>query len=130
LDELTYSSIAATLNDMPTTIHRVKADFFRTLAHPARIRVLEQLRDGERTVGQLLPIVGIEASHLSQQLGILRRAGVVDTRREGNSVIYRVHDPRIFQLLAVAKEIISSSLSDSADLLRELEDPTLAVDQA
>lgn len=115
---------------MPTALSRVKAEFFRTLAHPARIRVLEQLRDGECTVSELLPVVGIEASHLSQQLGVLRRAGVVDTRREGNSVSYRVHDPRIFQLLAVAKEIIGSSLSDSADLLRELEEPTVPADQS
>lgn len=106
---------------MTTPIHRLKAEFFKTLAHPARIRVLELLREREHTVGELLPIVGIEASHLSQQLGVLRRAGLVDTRRDGNSVVYSAHDPRIFDLLAVAKEIIGSSLSYSADLLQELD---------
>jgi len=57
--------------------YQVKADFFKTLAHPARIRVLELLRDGERSVGELIPEVGLEASHLSQQLGILRRANIL-----------------------------------------------------
>ena len=56
-------------------IAEVKADLFRALAHPARIRVLEVLAEGERSVGEMQPLVGIEASHLSQQLGVLRRAG-------------------------------------------------------
>ena len=67
----------------PTPIYQVKAEFFKTLAHPARIRVLELLRDGDRTVGDLIPEVGIEASHLSQQLGIMRRANLVQSRKEG-----------------------------------------------
>ena len=66
---------------MTTPIYQVKAEFFKTLGHPARIRVLEVLRDGERTVGELVPEVGIEASHLSQQLGVLRRANMVQTRQ-------------------------------------------------
>lgn len=114
---------------MPPPIYRIKAEFFKTLAHPARIRVLELLRDREHTVSEMLPIVGIEASHLSQQLGILRRAGLVDTRRDGNSVVYSAHDPRIFELLAVAKEIIGSSLSFSADLLHDLDAPTSTGDR-
>ena len=106
---------------MTRPIYQVKADFFKTLAHPARIRVLELLRDGERSVGDLIPEVGLEASHLSQQLGILRRANILKTRKDGSTVFYSVGDPRIFTLLEVAKAILTGSLAESGQLLAELE---------
>jgi ArsR family transcriptional regulator len=106
---------------MVVPIYQLKAEFFKTLGHPARIRVLEVLRDGESSVGQLVPAVGIEASHLSQQLAVLRRANLVQTRKEGSSVIYSVENPAVFELLEVAKRILTSSLLQSQDLLAELE---------
>ncbi len=106
---------------MTLPVYQVKADFFKTLAHPARIRVLELLRDGERSVGELIPEVGLEASHLSQQLGILRRANVLQARKEGSTVRYSVTDPRIFELLEVAKAILTNALAESRQLLAELE---------
>jgi ArsR family transcriptional regulator len=102
-------------------IYQVKAEFFKTLGHPARIRVLEVLRDGERPVSELIPEVQLEPSHLSQQLAILRRANLVRSRKEGSSVIYAVTEPRIFELLEVAKSILTSSLAETRDLLEELE---------
>ena len=75
---------------MTRPIYRVKAEFFKTMGHPARIRILELLRDGERPVSELIPEVGIEPSHLSQQLAILRRANLVRSRKEGSSVLYSV----------------------------------------
>jgi len=106
---------------MTRPIYQVKADFFKTLAHPARIRVLELLQDGERSVGELIPEVGLEASHLSQQLGILRRANVLQARKEGSTVRYSVTDPRIFELLEVAKAILTNALVETRQLLAELE---------
>jgi len=106
-----------------TPIYQVKAEFFRTLAHPARIRVLEVLRDGELSVSELVPAVGIEASHLSQQLAVLRRANLVQTRKEGTSVLYSVGNPMIFELLDVARRILTSSLDATRALLAELELP-------
>jgi ArsR family transcriptional regulator len=101
-------------------IYQVKAEFFKTLGHPARIRVLEVLRDGECSVGELIPAVGIEPSHLSQQLGILRRANILQVRKQGATVRYSVTDPRIFDLLEVARAILTSSLAGSSQLLAEL----------
>ena len=106
---------------MTTPIYQVKAEFFKTLGHPARIRVLEVLRDGERTVSDLVPDVGIEASHLSQQLAVLRRANLVQARKEGTSVLYSVANPMIFDLLDVARRILTSSLDETRALLTELE---------
>jgi DNA-binding transcriptional ArsR family regulator len=105
---------------MSGPIYQVKADFFKTLAHPARIRVLEVLRGGEKSVSQIIPEVGLEASHLSQQLGVMRRANLVQTRKLGTTVLYSVTDQRIFELLEIAKAILSTSLVGTQTLLADL----------
>lgn len=101
-------------------IYEIKADLFRALAHPARIRALEVLAEGERSVSELQPEVGIESSHLSQQLGVLRRAGLVNTRKEGASVIYAIRDPQLVELLAVAKSLLIANLAQTQELLEGL----------
>jgi ArsR family transcriptional regulator len=110
-------------------IYQLKAEFFKTLGHPARIRVLELLRGGEQSVAQLIPEVGLEPSHLSQQLGVLRRAHVVQSRKDGATVLYSVPDPMIFELLEVAKKILTSSLVETRELLAELETLKFEQDQ-
>ncbi len=106
---------------MTQPIYQVKAEFFKVLGHPARIRILEVLRDGERSVGQLIPEVGLEASHLSQQLGLMRRASILESRKEGATVFYSVADRRILELLELAKAILTTTLAGSGQLLAELE---------
>lgn len=104
-------------------LSEVKAELFKALAHPARVRVLEVLTDGERSVGDLQPLVGIELSHLSQQLGVLRRAGLVTARKERSSVYYSLRHPLVAELLAVAKRLLIASLADTRDLLAGLTSP-------
>lgn len=111
---------------MTTPLYQLKAEFFKTLGHPARIRILELLADGERSVGELQPDVGIEASHLSQQLGVLRRAGIVTARKQGTSVIYSMSSPKMTELMAVARDVLTSMLNDQADLLRDLSEDARA----
>jgi DNA-binding transcriptional ArsR family regulator len=106
---------------MNSSIYKVKAELFKTLAHPARIRILELLRDGERSVSELLPEVGLESSHLSQQLGVLRRANLVNTRKQASTVFYAVNDRRIFDLLEAAKQLLTGSLTETQGLLAELD---------
>ena len=106
--------------DVSRPLSEVKADLFKALAHPARVRALEVLVSGEHTVGELQPLVGIESSHLSQQLGVLRRAGLVKTRKEGSSVIYSLRDPLVGELLSVAKRFLVTSLAHTRDLLADL----------
>ena len=103
-------------------LSEVKADLFRALAHPARIRVLEVLSDGERSVGELQPVVGIESSHLSQQLAILRRAGIVTARKDGSSVLYTIRDRELTVLLASARRLLINSMTETRDLLHDLLD--------
>jgi DNA-binding transcriptional ArsR family regulator len=102
---------------MSTPLHQLKAEFFKTLGHPTRIRVLEILAERECSVGEMLQEMDIEASNLSQQLAVLRRAGVVSSRREGSTVYYALADPQIAELLAVARHILTSMLTVHAGLL-------------
>ncbi len=102
-------------------IHEIKASFFRVLGHPARVRILELLRDGERSVGSLQAELGLDSSSTSQHLSALRRIGLLETRREGTNVYYRVEDDQVFDLLAVAREILTRRLASQQSLLRELE---------
>lgn len=101
-------------------LYKLKGEFFKTLGHPARVRILELLVDKDRSVGELQPEVGLESSNLSQQLGVLRRAGVVTARKEGNSVIYSIASPDIAELLAVARKVLRTVLSDRVAVLEDL----------
>jgi ArsR family transcriptional regulator len=106
--------------DLNRPLSEVKAELFKALGHPARVRALEVLAGGERTVGELQPLVGIESSHLSQQLGVRRRAGLVTTRKEGASVVYALKDPLVAELPGVAKQLLMAALAETRDLLAEL----------
>ena len=101
-------------------LYQAKAEFFKTLGHPARIRVLELLSERERAVSELLPEVGVEATSLSQQLAVLRRAGLVVSRKDGSSVYYSLTTPRVAELLTVARGILTEVLSGQVELLADL----------
>ncbi|HZN14929.1 MAG TPA: metalloregulator ArsR/SmtB family transcription factor [Acidimicrobiales bacterium] len=103
-------------------LSEIKGDLFKALGHPGRVRILEVLRDGERPVGELIPLVGLEPSHLSQQLGVLRRAGVVTATRTGSSVSYSIADDAIVDLLDAARRFLITSLTATQELLAGLRD--------
>lgn len=103
-------------------VFEVKAQLFKAMAHPVRVRALELLAEGtENSVGDLAAAIGVEAPHLSQQLGILRRAGLVASRREATTVYYSLKDPLLIELLAVARKLLISGLEETRDLLQGLE---------
>lgn len=105
---------------MPVPLYQAKAEFFRTLGHPARIRVLELLQEGPRPVRGLLADMDIEASSLSQQLAVLRRTGLVTATREGNTVVYELSTPDVAELLRAARRILTEMITDQELLLAEL----------
>ncbi len=118
--DASHPTDGADTNDVP--ISELKAELFRSMGNPGRIRILEQLVEGERSVGELQPLVGLESSHLSQQLGVLRRANLVSTRKDGNQVFYSVRSALMADLLAAARQLLISSLSDTQSLLADLND--------
>jgi ArsR family transcriptional regulator len=106
-----------------TPLYQVKAEFFKTLGHPARIRVLELLSQRDHSVAEMLPLVGIEPAHLSQQLAVLRRANLVTARKQGSTVHYSLTSPQVAELLAVARQILTGVLAGQAELLHDLQAP-------
>ena len=107
---------ATTIGDLQT----FKAAFFKALAHPARIRILEILISGEHSVQQLQLALGLRQSVVSQQLTVLRMSNIVSARKEGVSVRYALRDPLLADLLAVARQIFDNHLVGTQNMLRQL----------
>jgi DNA-binding transcriptional ArsR family regulator len=105
---------------MNQMVHRFKAEFFKALAHPARLVILEQLQAGERSVNELQAVLGLDQSSVSQQLAILRNRNIVEARKEGTTVYYRVCDPLLFELLDIGRKIFNNQLISSQELLQQL----------
>jgi len=108
----------------PTTVSELqifKAEFFKALAHPLRIRILEVLLSGQRSVQELQSELALEQPVVSQQLAVLRAKNIVGARKEGTLVRYAVRDPQLGELLAVARRIFNAHLIGTQSLLRELQ---------
>jgi ArsR family transcriptional regulator len=103
-------------------LYQAKADFFRTLGHPVRIRVLELLCEGPKQVRELLAEIEIEASSLSQQLAVLRRYGIVTATRDGSTVIYALAGSDVSDLMRAARRILTEMLAGQNELLAELQE--------
>jgi ArsR family transcriptional regulator len=102
-------------------LYQAKAEFFRMLGHPVRIRVLELLQDGPMPVRDLLAAIEVEPSNLSQQLAVLRRSGIVTATRTGSTVMYELAGGDVNELLLAARRILTVLLSGQQDLLAELQ---------
>jgi DNA-binding transcriptional ArsR family regulator len=104
---------------MPEALQQFKAELFKALAHPTRIRILELLREGERSVGNLQVTLALEGSVVSQQLAILRMKNLVDTRRAGNSILYRLRDAQVNELLDVARHMFDAHVIEMRAMAAE-----------
>jgi DNA-binding transcriptional ArsR family regulator len=105
---------------MSVPLYQAKAEFFKTLGHPARIRILELLSEHDHAVHELLEKITIEPSNLSQQLAVLRRAGLVVSRRRAGEVVYSVSVPEVRDLLLAARRILSGVIASQGALGAEL----------
>lgn len=116
------TTLAANRGEDADRLRRFKAEFFKALGNPLRIWILEILRGGPRRVSDLQEATGTGASSVSQQLAVLRGQGIVTAERHGTTIIYRVADEAIFDLLDVARRLHNSRLASTVDLLRLVED--------
>ncbi len=107
-------------------LYQAKAEFFKTLGHPARIRILELLSERDHAVHELLEKIAIEPSNLSQQLAVLRRTSLVVSHRQGGEVVYSVSVPEVRDLLLAARRILSGILAARGVLEAELTPDTRA----
>src|SRR5258708_9412538 len=106
---------------MPQQLANFKSEFFKALAHPIRIRIVDCLRDGEKGVNELSEILKIEPANVSQQLAILRMRNIVIGRKAGSNVYYSVSDTTLFRLLDVAREIFNNHLVGVLDMLHQIQ---------
>ncbi|HET9169143.1 MAG TPA: metalloregulator ArsR/SmtB family transcription factor [Actinospica sp.] len=114
------------MNMTAVPLYQAKAEFFRILGHPVRIRVLELLCEGPKQVRELLAAIDIEAASLSQQLAVLRRYGIVTATREGTTVVYALAGSDVSDLMLAARRILTEVLVGKRELLAELQDSTAA----
>jgi DNA-binding transcriptional ArsR family regulator len=115
---------------MPYSLQNFKAEFFKALAHPVRIRILEELRGTELSVTEIQSLLELDQSTVSQQLSILRSKSFLQSRKNGTSVFYSVRDPMVYDLLDVARTIFNNQLITTQELLALLdnEKQTLTTD--
>lgn len=105
---------------MKNDIHVFKAEFFKALAHPLRIQILEYLAEGDKSVNEIQSHVGVEGSAVSQQLTVLRAKNIVTGTKQGNRVIYSLNDPLIIDILDTAKQIFNNQLENTIHLLDQM----------
>jgi ArsR family transcriptional regulator len=97
-------------------VRELAAEVLKILGHPLRLKIIECLRAGEQCVCEIVPAVGAEQSVVSKHLALLRQAGLLEARKEGPRVIYRVWDPEVFVLCDLAQEVVSRRLAELAEL--------------
>ena len=106
---------------MLDSLRRFKAGVFQALAHPTRVGIVEQLRLGELSVGQLCERLAIEQSNASQHLAILRSKNVVETRKDGNQIFYRLRDPSFGEILELLRRFYVSQMQEAMAMFKEEE---------
>jgi ArsR family transcriptional regulator len=97
-------------------VYELHAAVFKALGHPKRMRVIDLLRDGEECVCRLAPQVGVTEANLSQLLASLRQVGLVETRRDGHAVYYRVRDRRIFDMIDQMRAVLADQLANAGHI--------------
>lgn len=101
-------------------VTKLTADFFKTLSHPVRLDILRILKDGERCVCELIEEIDIEQSNLSQHLGLMKKQGLLDSRKDGQKVIYRIAYPSVLEVVTAVEKTLSEQIAHSQGLLRFL----------
>jgi DNA-binding transcriptional ArsR family regulator len=106
---------------MQDALRRFKADFFQALAHPTRIAIVEQLRNGELSAGALIEQLDVEQANVSQHLGVLRAKNILVNRKAGNQVFYSVRDPLIIEVLDLMRRYFHAHMSEVLATLKAID---------
>lgn len=105
---------------MQETLRQFKANIFKALSHPTRIAIVEQLRDGELSAGEIIDRLGLEQANASQHFAVLRAKHVVSSRKGGNQVFYSVRDPLLIEVLDLLRRYCQAHIEESVSMLREM----------
>ena len=99
--------------EVKTEVLKMQAELCKSLSDPKRLRIIQELREGERTVSELAEILGVKQSNTSQHLAILRKIGIISPRKEGSTVYYQLVNPKIAEACDLVHEVIAEQLSKS-----------------
>ncbi len=105
---------------MPDSLRQFKANIFQALSHPTRIDIVEQLRDGELSAGEIIERLSLEQANASQHFAVLRAKNIVTNRKEGNQVFYSVRDPLLIEVLDILRRYFQAHIEESMAMLKEL----------
>jgi ArsR family transcriptional regulator len=101
-------------------VFKLKSDLFKALGHPVRLAIIEHLKNGKRSVGQIVDATRAEQSGVSKNLMVLKQAGILSSRQEGVTVYYAIRDQNIFKVLRVVSDILATKHKESSKILTEL----------
>ncbi len=102
---------------MSDRVYKLHADVCRVLGSASRIRIIEALREGERSVGELSDIMGLRQANVSQHLAVMRSKGVLKTRKVGTSIYYSVSNPKIVQACDLMRQVLLEQLKENEKLV-------------
>lgn len=105
---------------MEEKILKLEAEIFRALAHPVRLKIVEYLKDREKCVCEIFPYLKMEQSHVSKHLAILRKAGIVDIRREGKNIFYKLKNQQVIELFNCVKNVLRKEIKEKQKLLEKI----------
>ena len=105
---------------MQDAVRRLKAEMFQALAHPTRIAILEQLRDGELSAGKLTEQLGLEQANASQHLAVLRSKQIIVNRKKGNQVFYSLRSPMLKKVLDIMRRYCQAHVAESMATLGQM----------
>lgn len=106
--------------NMKKEIYEMQAEICKTLANPKRLEIIAALKEGERSVGELVELLGITKANVSQHLAVLRQRKMVSARREGVNIFYSIHNPKITDACALMKSVLLEQLEDSERIAKRL----------
>ncbi len=108
------------MNDSLVKLFKLQADICKTLADANRLMILHELKEGEKSVGELVSLLRLPQSNVSRHLALLRQRSIVTTRREGTTIYYHLANPKIAEACDLVREVLKSNLAQTEALSRSL----------
>jgi ArsR family transcriptional regulator len=99
------------------TLFELQSEVCKTLASPKRLEIINALKDGEKTVGELVDILGVPKANVSQHLAVMRHKGILKSRRDGVNIYYRIANPKVVQACGLMREVLTEQMKERSKLI-------------
>lgn len=99
------------------TLFELQAEVCKTLSSPKRLEIINALKEGEKTVGELVDILGVPKANVSQHLAVMRLKGILNSRRDGVNIYYRIANPKVIQACVLMREVLTEQMQENSRLI-------------